>query len=196
DCLDEVAHWDEQTRRVVLARLRPPEPLRFFDEQAGAALAAFCDTVLAQDAEPRIPVLSFIDEKLAAGTLDGFQYAELPDDCTTWKLVARGLDEVAGGSFAACSPERRREIVDQFAEGELSGGVWDELSPGRAFSVVMRAVLGAFYSHPWAWNEIGFGGPAYPRGYSRLGIDLSEAWEGREAFAVDPAEDTTEREAG
>ena len=33
----------------------------------------------------------------------------------------------------------------------------------------MRGVLGAFYSHPWAWNEIGFGGPAYPRGYARLG---------------------------
>ena len=26
-----------------------------------------------------------------------------------------------------------------------------------------------FYSHPWAWNEIGFGGPAYPQGYMRLG---------------------------
>jgi len=33
----------------------------------------------------------------------------------------------------------------------------------------MRAILAAFYSHPWAWNEIGFGGPAYPRGYIRLG---------------------------
>ena len=32
----------------------------------------------------------------------------------------------------------------------------------------MRSVLAAFYSHPWAWNEIGFGGPAYPRGYMRL----------------------------
>ncbi len=30
-------------------------------------------------------------------------------------------------------------------------------------------MLEAFYSHPWAWNEIGFGGPAYPQGYMRLG---------------------------
>jgi hypothetical protein len=30
-------------------------------------------------------------------------------------------------------------------------------------------ILSGFYSHPWAWNEIGFGGPAYPRGYMRLG---------------------------
>ena len=31
------------------------------------------------------------------------------------------------------------------------------------------AILAAFYSHPWAWNEIGYGGPAYPEGYMRLG---------------------------
>ena len=32
----------------------------------------------------------------------------------------------------------------------------------------MRAVLAAFYSHPWSWNEIGYGGPRYPRGYIRM----------------------------
>ncbi len=51
----------------------------------------------------------------------------------------------------------------------------------------MRSVLAAYYSHPWAWNEIGFGGPAYPRGYARLGADMGEAWEGAEAFDRDPA---------
>jgi hypothetical protein len=57
----------------------------------------------------------------------------------------------------------------------------------------MRDALAAFYAHPWAWSEIGFGGPAYPRGYARLGVGLSEAWEGREAFAVDPVKDVRER---
>ena len=41
--------------------------------------------------------------------------------------------------------------------------------------------------------EIGFGGPAYPRGYARLGIGLREAWEGEEEFEVDPVEDVQER---
>ena len=57
----------------------------------------------------------------------------------------------------------------QFAQGRLVGGAWDELNVNRAWTVVMRAALAAFYSHPWAWNEIGFGGPAYPRGFMRLG---------------------------
>ncbi len=48
------------------------------------------------------------------------------------------------------------------AQGRLSGGSWEKLNTKRAWSVSMRMVLAAFYSHPWAWNEIGFGGPAYP----------------------------------
>jgi hypothetical protein len=51
----------------------------------------------------------------------------------------------------------------------------------------MRAVLSEFYSHPWAWNEIGFGGPAYPRGYMRLGpLAVREPYEKRGATNEDP----------
>jgi hypothetical protein len=57
----------------------------------------------------------------------------------------------------------------------------------------MRDLLTVFYAHPWSWNEIGFGGPAYPRGYARLGVGLSEEWEGEEAFELDPVRDVRER---
>jgi hypothetical protein len=67
------------------------------------------------------------------------------------------------------------------------------MDPKNTWSVLMRAVLSAFYSHPWAWNEIGFGGPAYPRGYARLGAGQRESWEGAPAFARDPVKDTHER---
>jgi len=51
----------------------------------------------------------------------------------------------------------------------------------------MRAILAAFYSHPWAWNEIGYGGPAYPQGYMRLGQRArSSPTSDRGATAEDP----------
>ncbi len=65
--------------------------------------------------------------------------------------------------------EAQEAIVGALAAGSLSGGAWDQLDVARAFAVCMRAILAAFYSHPWAWNEIGYGGPAYPQGYMRLG---------------------------
>jgi hypothetical protein len=194
DVLEHADHWAEATRAAVLPRVETPPPLRFFTPREAATLTAFCDTVTAQDREPRIPVLAFIDSNLHEGRLEGYRYADLPDDRDTWRLVARGLDEAAdAASFAAAAVEERLAICSSFAAGELDGGAWEKLNVSRAWSVVMRDTLSAFYAHPWAWSEIGFGGPAYPRGYSRLGIGLSEAWEGAEAFSLDPVEDVQRR---
>jgi Gluconate 2-dehydrogenase subunit 3 len=174
DVLETVDSWDDATKKVVLARLQPPGPLRFFTEDEEPCLRAFCDTVLAQDAEPRVPVAESVDSKLADGRLDGYQYADMPDDRDTWRLVLRALDETASrrygkASFAAADTTTRETIVQEFSKGALDGGTWERLNVKRAWSVCMRAALSGFYSHPWAWNEIGFGGPAYPRGFMRLG---------------------------
>jgi hypothetical protein len=173
DVLSTVDTWDEATKKVVLARLDEPGPLRFFDAAQEPTLRAFCDTVLAQDADPKVPVAEVVDRRLAVNQLDGYQYADMPDDRDTWRLVLAGLDEAArdagAESFADAGIGTREAVVQRFADGQLYGGSWEKLNVSRAWSVVMRMTLGAFYSHPWAWNEIGYGGPAYPRGYMRLG---------------------------
>ena len=141
-------------------------------------------------------MVEMVDEKLAAGLLDGYQYADMPDDRDTWRLVLAGLDEVAQGrygqpAFAAAEVETQEAIVGLLAQGQLSGGSWDKLNTKRAWSVCMRMVLAAFYSHPWAWNEIGFGGPAYPRGYMRLGpTSTREPFERYGATDEDPVRTT------
>ena len=198
DVLGEADHWDPVTRRVVLERVDNVPPVRFFGPAEAATLGAFCDVVMAQDDEPRIPVLAMVDDKLHGGRLDGYRYEDMPDDRETWRRTARGLDEAAINrgaqeGFAQAPADMQHEICAAFAQGELSDGVWDELPVTKAWALVTRSVLAAFYSHPWAWNEIGFGGPAYPRGYSRLGVGMREAWEGAEAVDVDPVPDVVER---
>ena len=195
DVLEQAPHWDEATRKVVLARVEQVPEIRFFDAVEARTLKAFCDVVTAQDSEPRIPVLSYVDDKLHSGRLDGYQYYDLPDDRELWRLVARGLDEEArrrgSPSYADADAELRDAIVADFAEAKLHGGTWSTLSVSRAWTIVTGHIVQAFYAHPWAWNEIGFGGPAYPRGYSRFGsphLDKAEReeWEGEEHDARDP----------
>ncbi|OCB32311.1 hypothetical protein A5675_24660 [Mycobacterium malmoense] len=192
DVLETTDSWDEATKKVVLARLEPPGPLRFFGPDEEPCLRAFCDTVLAQDREPRVPVPESVDSKLADGRLDGYQYADMPDDRDTWRLVLRALDETASrhgaASFAEADPGTREEIVDKFSHADLDGGTWERLNVKRAWSVCMRMTLSGFYSHPWAWNEIGFGGPAYPRGFMRLGGATGPA-SAREPFETPGATD-------
>jgi hypothetical protein len=203
DVLEQADHWDAVTREMVLGRVQDVPPIRFFTSGEAATLAALADRLTAQESEPRIPVINFIDEKYAKGDLDGFQFADMPDDRDAWRLVARGLDEQASeragaASFAAADVDVQLAIVSDFSDGDLHGGAWEELSVPHAFSLVMRVVLSCFYSHPWAWNEIGFGGPAYPRGYSRFGSpELQQAeretWEGEEHFDRNPVSGAPEQ---
>lgn len=46
---------------------------------------------------------------------------------------------------------------------------------------VLHDICGAYYSHPHAWSEIGFGGPANPRGYVRMVFDRRDPWEAAES---------------
>jgi Gluconate 2-dehydrogenase subunit 3 len=188
DVLENASHWDETTRRAILDRVEHVPEVRFFTPAEARCVRAFLDVLLAQDGEPRIPVLELVDATLHAGKLDGYRYAGMPPDPETWRIVAAGLDEAAGGDFAAAPGPAQHDVVGRFAAGELAGGAWERVDVARAWSVVTRGALAAFYSHPWAWNEIGFGGPAYPRGYMRLhaGPDGREPYEAREAFEEDP----------
>ena len=193
DVLAEVGHWDDSTRQVVLDRVENVPDIRFFTGEEAHTLGVFCDLVLAQDKDPRIPVLNMVDAKLFEGKLDGFRHADMPDDRETWRRVAKGLDAAArqhgSENFVGAPWSVQCNVIQALSEGSLHGEVWDELPPKKAWSVVTRAILSAFYSHPWAWNEIGFGGPAYPRGYARFGAGQREEWEGAAATDVDPVED-------
>jgi hypothetical protein len=199
--LDEATHWDEKTREVVLTRVESPPSIRFFSPTEADTLKAYCDTVTHQYREPRIPVLSFVDEKLLEGRLDGYQYEDMPDDRDTWKIVAAGLDysarnEWRAQTFAHAPTTTREDIVQTFSEGKLRGGPWEQVNVERAFKVTTKHICQAFYSHPWAWNEIGFGGPAYPRGYAAFGSDHlgdREQWEPIQAVGHDPVKDTKAR---
>jgi hypothetical protein len=198
--LAQAEHWDEVTRRVVLDRVEHVPPFRFFAAHECDTLIPFCDRLTGQDEEPRIPVLAYVDEKLHENVGNGYQYVDLPSDQETWRTVARGLDEEARalgpGSYAELSHHHQLQVCHRFAEGELSGGSWAALNVARAFKLVLRDVCEAFYAHPWAWNEIGFGGPAYPRGYAAFGtpgFGEREHWEAEEAFERDPVPDVREK---
>ena len=202
DVLEQAGHWDRGHPQDGARSVHAVPEIRFFTTREAATLGQLCDLLTAQDSEPRIPVINFIDEKYFKGELDGYQYDDLPDDRDVWRLVAQGLDDEASEragaqSFAAADASAQSAIVADFAEGKLADGIWAQLNLKRAFSLIMRVTVACFYSHPWAWNEIGFGGPAYPRGYSRFGSPQlqnaeRETWEGREAFDRDPVTDRRE----
>jgi hypothetical protein len=188
DVLGEVSHWDAATAGVVLSRLGPCPPLRYFSLDEEAVGRALFDQLLDQKEPPRVPVLEMIDARLAEAQTDGWRYADMPEDGEAFRRSFTALDDDAKHSFGCSFAE-----LDWYDQADLVQTVqllgdsqWHGLRADRVWSLWTRYACTAFYSHPWAWNEIGFGGPAYPRGYKNLGIDAREPWEVEDVADDDP----------
>ena len=187
DVLSQSRTWDSTTQAVVMSRLGPHGPLRFFSEAQEPTARALVDRLLAQDDEPRVPVIEMIDLRLLERRGDGYRYEDMPED---WEVWPRSVDAVetdaravSGRPFCDISVAEQIEIIERV---RCCNGDWHGLHAKRVFELWMRYACEAYYCHPWAWNEIGFGGPAYPRGYKNLGIAKREPWEVEERDASDP----------
>jgi hypothetical protein len=181
DAAAQARQWDQVTAGVVLSRLRIPQELGFFTPREEAAATALCDQLLGQDGDGhrRIPVVVLIDTRLARMDTDGWRYEDLPEDAQAWRDTLRYLDDDAqvkfGCDFAQCAPAEQRTVIQ--AVQDTGSGAWHGLNAARVWSLWTRYACTAFYSHPQVWNEIGFPGPAYPRGYKHAGIDAREPFE-------------------
>ena len=187
DVMRQRPAWDAVTTSVVIGRLASHGGRLFFTAEEEPTARALLDRLLAQDEDPRVPVLEVIDRRLAEGRGDGFRYEDMPEDPEAWRQSIAALNETAQGSFgttfAELAPSDQRDILE---EVRLCKARWHGLPASRLFSLWLRYACSAFYAHPWAWNEIGFGGPAYPRGYKYLALGAREPWEVAERDAEDP----------
>ena len=183
DVLDSVDAWDDVTAGVVLARLALPGELAFFTPAEVGIAGPLLDLLLAQDADPRVPVLALIDARLAAGETDGWHYDDLPEDGQAWRDTLRFLDEDAQQQSSRTRLRAPRSATSRppwsrpCRISAPTARSWHGWSASHVWSLWTRYACTAFYSHPWAWNEIGFPGPAYPRGYLNPGVNAREHWE-------------------
>lgn len=174
--------WDKFTRKVVERRLSEPPAFDFFSAGEQSILEAFCRRLIPQDdREDKVPVAPFIDQALAGNLKKGYRYEEMPWQQVMWSRGLAGLDQTAnerhGRVFVELSLAEQDEIVSSLAKGDLSGGIWDGLPARGFFTEAIKTVAMIYYAHPLAWNEIDFGGPAYPRGYYKLGCGEREVFE-------------------
>lgn len=179
DAAGQWRHWDPATAGAVLARLGPPQPIRYFTPEQHATAEALCARLLALEPQCPVPVVAMIDARLAEQETDGWHYADMPEDGEAWRISLAGLKSDAVDRyrtpFAELTADRCDALIGRVRE--LGARPWHDLPAGHVWSLWTRYACTAFYSHPFAWNEIGFPGPAYPRGYKNAGVDAREPYE-------------------
>jgi hypothetical protein len=183
--------WNEQTRRVIDARMALPREPRFLSEEEFATLAAIAARIVPQPADrPPIPVAALVDHKLHSDAADGYRHAALPPLREAWRRGLRALDREArdahGQPFHRLDTASQDALLKAAQQGHLAGATWHGMPSALFFSQrLLRDIALAYYSHPTAWSEIGFGGPASPRGYVRMGFNRHDSWEAAEAHGDD-----------
>jgi hypothetical protein len=181
--------WNEQTRQVIDARVAlDANEHRFFSDTEWPTLLAICSRIVPQPehrARPA-PVAALVDQKLHEDARDGYRDSRLPHLREAWRRGVRAIDAEAqsqhGVRFHQLNSQQQDILLTAVQQGRVQSPAWGDMSPQLFFTKrLLHDVVAAYYACPVAWNEIGFGGPASPRGYVRLSYDRRDPWEAAEA---------------
>jgi len=180
--------WNDKTRAVLDERLAiDPDRHRFFVAAEWLTLRALCDRIIPQppDRAQPAPLAAMIDEKLFGNETDGYRDGRLPPMREAWRRGLAAIDAEAfrlGRRFHELTATEQDAVLTRVQNGEAHDAVWADMSPALFFAKrVLHDIVNAYYAHPSAWSEIGFGGPASPRGYVRMNFDRRDPWEAAEA---------------
>lgn len=178
--------WDAATRDLILDRVSSEPAIRFFTPAEQATMHAVVDRMLPQDdrhPSTRIAILPGIDKRLFLNHIEGFRYEDMPSDQDAYRIAAKAIESMAqelhGQPFHVLRVLQQEEILQSLHDNTplAAKKLWNHLNLERFWSMLLADCCAVYYAHPSAWNEIGFGGPAYPRGYMRLEDGLAEPWE-------------------
>ena len=184
--LSQKKFWDAATRETVKKRVNEISPIRFFTAEELPVITAVFERILPQDdrvRERRIPIVPHVDDRLATGRISGYRYEGMPPDGDAYRWGIHAINETArrlySVSFTELDTLRQDIIVKSLHDEEKLGGedLWEPLPIDRFWQILVTDCVHTYYAHPWAWDEIGYGGPAYPRAYTRLEGGLPEPWE-------------------
>lgn len=185
--LSQSAFWEKATRNLVQERVTSPPPMKFFTEREWSFWTAVFDHLIPQsDRTPdrRIPIVAPLDHRLHLNHTKGYRYESMPHDRDVYKhfgieAINQEAQSRCGGGFLDLPHLQQDEVLRAIHDKkpEAAPEIWKKMSVHRFWQLIMGDAIDAYYAHPWAWDEIGFGGPAYPRAYTRLERGEPEPWE-------------------
>jgi hypothetical protein len=175
--------WNDATRKAVEKRVFHPPERRFFTPEEFAILEALCDRIIPQPTDrKKVPIANFIDQKMAENETDGMRKEGEPTMQEMWRRGLRAIDAEArlrfGQGFVELSGGRQDDIVTLIQNKEVRAPEWSELPVESFFKErALHDIVTYYYGQPQGWDEMGYGGPASPRGYVRMGFDRRDPWD-------------------
>jgi hypothetical protein len=185
DVLDEKDAWDSHTQEVVSNRLRTDAKYQFFTIYEAQMIRTIAQNIVYDDREE---ILQYIadnfDGQIASKIGEGQREPGVPPEDI---LVREGLKAIDVLSeqlyvmrFVQLNPEEQTALLEKIEKGMAEPvPQWAIVPQKPFFKKLLNGIVKPYYSHPAVWSEIGYAGPAYPRGYVRSEYGLTDPWEAR-----------------
>ncbi|OEH86606.1 hypothetical protein BHU72_10125 [Desulfuribacillus stibiiarsenatis] len=175
--------WDPHTQEIVKGRIEFNYTAKALSTLQMEKLKKIC-RLLVDDNNDEVMeyVLQHIDHTLASECPEAQREDGIP---TIKTLLLDGLDHLDAISqqynyleFLQSNEASQHATLQEVSNGT---GPLQEQWPAKVrkafFKKLLSLTVDAYYSHPNIWSEIGYGGPAYPRGYYRTNKGQLDPWE-------------------
>lgn len=186
--MDEKLEWDPHTRKIVGKRTETSSfsSFKYLTGKESSTLFQLCTTLLDDD---RYSIISFIinhfDTMLTSSIGESQRKTGVPKQSVLIRdglaLLDQACIQIYGSSFDSLSEEAKKEVVGNLMQGNFTLQSSEQITiPVKDFiQKISSEATAAYYSHPTVWSEIGYAGPAYPRGYVRTELGLTDPWEAK-----------------
>jgi len=180
--LEQAEHWDSHTREIVYDRINYTYTPSFLTTDEVELLKQLCMHLIDDKNEEILDyIIRHIDETLSSNIGENQREFGIPKG---QELIREGLKFINSTTkhynymlFIESNDDAQLAILEQLNKGKLDSTEWTIKLQKALFKKILSLAVDAYYSHPLIWSEIGYGGPAYPRGYVRAEIGNLDPWE-------------------
>lgn len=182
--MDEREAWDDHTRSIVDSRLDILKNTYQFLTLDEAKLLELLSSLLMEEDRKDIILytIQHMDDTLHASIGESQRKHGVPEAKILIRDGLQKLEECAQSvrstSFSQLTASAQMKVLEQVSSGTaLPDTVWATAHQKAFFQKILNFTIEAYCSHPTVWSEIGYAGPAYPRGYVRADIGHLDPWE-------------------
>lgn len=183
--INEKDAWDDHTQLIVDSRFSASLNYSFLSQQEGAMLSDICSLLMNDDSSEVIQfVVGHIDQTLHSSPGESQRKAGVP---AGKELVHHGLQSLEksalhdhGTFFLSLDKQEQKQLLHRISEATAEPAAdWSHVPQQPFFQKLLSLTIEAYSSHPKVWSEIGYAGPAYPRGYVRTQLGQLDPWEAK-----------------
>ncbi|MDD4335508.1 MAG: gluconate 2-dehydrogenase subunit 3 family protein [Desulfotomaculaceae bacterium] len=185
DILKEKEHWDDHTHEIVLKRLGPFPKHKFLNDYEAKMILAIAQHIVYDNRKEILDyVLHHIDNALSSTIGEDQRKVGTPVQKVLVREGLKAIDKLAKkqykSSYLESDVQQQLSILAALQKGKAAKmDEWQTIPQKELFKKLATQITSAYYSHPTVWSEIGYGGPAYPRGYVRVERGLTDPWEAK-----------------